>query len=676
MFISFLKEKPFLFVFSLSLLIATTLSVVCWDMNFWPTDAEVYYMPAAKELSSLKHLSQIHQSLDEERIKWLHGKEYHVLAIAMFQRAMHDTTTLRPLLLLGIVCIFFSSLLIFCISRQLWGERVGLGVWFLFASSFWPYLYILFTKHQTQGLVFFLLSLFCIVCTRSWVWVLVAGMAMAVSIFSSTVSTLYLSFIALAILALRKDLFKSGALFLLGFILPVVYATYPDIVGNLKSYWEYIKISGQFNHFFYNQRVLVQWLPSFDMKDTRGGTLWIVKYFFLVMPIILPLYLASIFFLLRRFFNWRTVLLIILSFLPAILAELKGVAQYGANYFPALFGMIMLIGYAFSILIKRPITTNLKKIITLIVGLQICLNAYVFISDIYPCRMVTTFISQTLSNKGIKKLYTFNAHPLRPNIVDHLKPQTLSSLSFTPIESAIQASSGYILLPPISTDSIYRGSNGDYTDFDDDLVLNQIARKGMLGKYAIASFKTLGSSLIWSQEEEILAYRYLVLNQFKGTDLSRAWILDAAKIYEDRAQFLPGPEDMFLYANHVRNIGTKAQRIMYKGYQGAVGAPTRLKGVAARIFKSGEPKDSLKAFIFKVNDLQPMWEPYAPNFISKAVSASSISADPAGTATVFTFDPPVELKAGAYSVVIYRDGVASDDDFYRIYTDALGRVEE
>ena len=44
------KEKSFLLVSCISFLIAVGLAIAVWDINPWPTDAEVYYMPAAKEL--------------------------------------------------------------------------------------------------------------------------------------------------------------------------------------------------------------------------------------------------------------------------------------------------------------------------------------------------------------------------------------------------------------------------------------------------------------------------------------------------------------------------------------------------------------------------------------------------------------------------------------------------
>ena len=89
----------------------------------------------------------------------------------------------------------------------------------------------------------------------------------------------------------------------------------------------------------------------------------------------------------------------------------------------------------------------------------------------------------------------------------------------------------------------------------------------------------------------------------------------------------------------------------------------------------GNPQDRLRAFIFKVDDKAPMWIPYESHFISQPVNGTSIANNPAGIPVTFTFDPPISMHEGAFSVVVYRDGKPSDQDFYRIYADVLGRVE-
>ena len=667
MLLSFLKEKIFILVFVVSLFIGLGLAKSCWNMNFWPSDAEVYYMPAAKDLFHHQYLSQMHQGLDEERIKWLHGKEMHVLAIAILQQWMHDTQTLRPLVLLGCFAVFFSSLLIYLIIRKLWGKVSSVVVWFLFTTSFWPYLYVLFTKHQTQGLMLFLFAIMCMVYATGSFLYLMAGICMGMSIFSSTVSMLYMPLVAAAFLLEPKKIARNIILFAIGFSLVVFYVNWPNVLDNLRSYAQYVSISGKMNHFFYNQKVLVQWLPRYDLKDTRGGLMWVVKYLWLVIPYIIIVFWVCVY----RLFGGggkQILLWLCLSFSAVIMAECKGVAQYGANYFPAMIGLLMFIGFSLR-------DARFEKWWFVAGAIVLSWNVYVFATDIYPSRMVTTKVADFLERKKIDHIYTFRQHVLRPNILDHLNPEMLKHLSVAPIESVVQVDQGYILLPPISTDSIYRASNGDYNDFDGDPVLNNIVRQGRIKDYAVAGFRTLGSSLIWSQEEEIFAYRYLVRGQFQDTDLNKVWILDGSKISRDRPILLPSEEDISLLQNNVRNIGTETRQLMYTGYQSGTAVNTTLKGLAVRIYKVGDPKDNLKAFIFRLDDKQPMWVPYAPGFISKPLFASAIGPNKEAQPVIFIFEPPIDLKAGSFFVVIYRDGKPSDIDFYRIYAGMMGRVE-
>ncbi len=666
MLLSFLKEKTFFIVVAASLLIALGLAKACWQMNPWPSDAEVYYMPAAKDLFHHQYLSQMHQGLDEERIKWLHGKEMHVLAIALLQHWMHDTQTLRPLVVLGIIAVFLSSLLIYLIARRIWSKTSAVVVWFLFATSFWPYLYVLFTKHQTQGLLFFLMSVaFMVFARRTYLYV-PAGICMGIAIFSSTVSMLYMPLIAAVLMMDTKKIFQNSVLFIIGSALVVLFVNWPDVGGNLKSYAQYVNISGKMNHFFYNQKVLVQWFPSFDLKSTRGGLIWVIKYLWLVIPFVVVIYWVCLY---QAFWHERKYILwwFLLSIAAIIMAECKGVAQYGANYFPVLIGFLMFIGFS----LRKAV---LQKWWFVLGAVSLCWNVSVWAFDVYPSRLVTTQISDFLEQKHIRQVYTFRQHVLRPNILDHLNPSTLGHLSVAAIDSVVQVERGYILLPPVSTDSIYRASNGDYNDFDSDPMLNTIVRQGRLKDYAVKSFKTLGSSLIWSQEEEIFAYRFLLRGQFKDSDLNKAWILDAGKIAQDRALLMPSPEDLWLLQSHVRNIGTVTRQQMHAGYQGGVASGIALKGLAVRIYKVGDPKDNLRAFVFKLDDQQPMWVPYAPEFISKPLNARDISLNIEPQAAVFTFDPPLKLNAGPFYVVIYRDGKPSDQDFYRVYADQMGQL--
>ena len=118
--------KTFYFVILSSLLIAAAIGGATWDMNFWPSDEKAFYYDAAIRLPHLKYLSQIHETVDKEKIRWLHGKEIMIFCISWMQRLMNDFDSIRPFIMVGIIAIFFSSILIYLIARRYWGTRIAL----------------------------------------------------------------------------------------------------------------------------------------------------------------------------------------------------------------------------------------------------------------------------------------------------------------------------------------------------------------------------------------------------------------------------------------------------------------------------------------------------------------------------------------------------------------------
>ena len=699
-----LKSKSLIVISAVSVFILLFLTAATWDMNFWPTDAEVYYLPAAQKIPSLKYLSQIHTTLDEERVKWLHGKELFVWTIAGMEKLFNDFSTLRPAVLVGTLSVVLSSVFIFLIARLLWGAAAGWLMYILFTTSFWPYLYVLFVKHQTQGLVFFLSALFLLLSRpQNLLFAFLAGLSMGFSFYSSTVSVLYLPYICAGFVWAEFKNFKTfkdaavsivkhGLIFVAGFLAILLWVNYPDVVQNFNGFLDYVTISSQYNHFFYNQKTLHQWIPVYDIAATRGGWWWVIKYFMLVMPVLCVGYVVSTGYLLRNYFTGKTknfsgcilfFSVVILSFTTPMLAEARRVAQYGANYFPSLIGVLMLMAYALAKFLKsarwQNVSANGRKkwtrVVTFLVAVHVVYNFYVFFFDVYPTRMATTFLARKLDELNVKELATYRLHPLRRNIVDVLPQNILSGIQWIPMDTLLNASARYALVPPVSKDNIYLAT-GDYTDFDDDPVLNQIVRRGNLRDYALASFKTLASSLIWSQEEEVLAYRYLILNQFpRNLDKTKVWILDAAKIQNDKQNFLPNADDIFVLKNNIRNIGTENQIYMFKGKKGTVGRPTTISGLAVRVYQVGGPHDELVAYLYRIDPTQPLWIAYRGEFASSPVASQEVSSNPQGGVVRFQFKNPVALEAGPYFVAIYRTGPPDDQNFYRIYEDFVGRME-
>ncbi len=682
----------------LTLFLAVWTVLSTWNMNFWPSDTEVYFFDVALKVPKLQYPSQMHDLIDEERVKWLHGKEIFVLAAATLQQLMRDFTTLRPFLMVCILALFSSALLIYLIARRYWGQKAAWVLYFLFVTSFWPYIYVLFTKHQPLGLAFFLLATYLLPGNRprKGIFYFFSGTCLCASFFSSSVSSLYIPYYATAFFYGQYKAAPSGqrwreSLTSAGFILPgilsvYVYVNFPLLIENLREFLDYVYISGKYNHFYYNQRVLEQWFPAHEL-NTRGGWVWVFKYFRLIMPVVFPLFLAAIGYLIFVAIREKRMALpvagfILLAWTAPLMAEIRHVAQYGANYFPSFTAFLTLIGFAVYCLEKRYPEWPLwvKKIFLrsafVVALLQWGINSYWYFTDIYPSRMVTTILAKKIDKMDIDRFYTYQMHPYRLNLVDNLtnslfrqKKVRVILIDFLP-----QAKDGFVLLPPISTDAIYNAAISSYTDFDEDIYLSELLRKGNLKDYAVASYKTLASSRFWPHEEEILSYRYLILGQRDKNfdERGRVWLLDGRKMFADLKKNIPAPELVHLYKDEVSNIGTKSRLYVFKGYEGKIKGGMEVSHLSFRMYKVGNPTDQLVARVYKVGEKQLVWVPVGEHFESRPLDAGAITSSPEGGFATFEFKEPIRFSSGAYFVTIYRTGPWDDENFYRIYNKYIG----
>jgi len=710
--ISRLKSIPLSrYLIGLSFLITLVLGIAVWDINFWPTDARVYYFDAAIRLPHLEYLSQIHEAVDIEieRIYWLHGKEIFILCASMMQWFLNDFETLRPFILVCLMAVGLSSILIYFIARSYWGRGVGLISYFAFTASAWPYIYILFAKHQPLGLMFFLISVVLLQNSGrvKWggvLWVL-TGICLGLSFFSSTTSSLYFPYFFAAFLhfhikesqespglapLIRRGLIRAGYL-LLGLFAVLLYVNWPHPLRNLARFFEYVRISSAHNHFFYNQPFLKQWFMHSTVADVRGGVLWILKYFFLIMPVLFPVYLASLGYLVsvavrrrNRSFSITVGAMILLSLSSPVMAEIAQVAQYGANYFPSLIGIIMLVGFTVPVLgsderlrklspLKRRAVTALFAAAALSHG---AISAHAFLTDIYPCRMVTTFLSRKIAGLNVPKIYTYQKHSQRNPFVMYLTPSLHDTVRFVPIEYIIQPEKSYILVPPTTGNSIYIASTSTYADFDDDVFLNELIRRGKLKDYAVASFKTLANSRYWLHEEEILSYRSLILgHDFRDNELlGRVWLLDGKKVFDHLKLNIPVMDYLDLHQEGIRKIGTRDRKYVFEGYTGKTKQTRTLTNLLARVYKVGDPRDSLVAYVYRLDDQQRVWVPFSDHFISEPLPAERISSDPKQGLGVFRFKPPLRLDPGLYFFVVYRTGSSDDENHYRIWSETLAMM--
>ncbi len=684
--------RSFSFFVSTAVLLTTTAAAVIllfltWDIQFWPTDAKAYYFDAAVRLPHLAHLSRIHTIVDAEKVRWLHGKEIYVLLVSLAQRALHDTSTLRPFMVVGILATAVSSWLVYLLGRRWWGTLGGGVAYGIFAGSVWPYIYILFAKHQPVGLMFFLLAVWFIRPTGRdrLVSAVLSGAAMAAALFSSTVAPLYIPFY-LAALGYERHRAAGGRggvvrrwsptalAVLVGGVGTVLYVTWPDPWDNLRAYADYVFISGRYNHFFYNQPALQEWFPRRHVADVRGGWMWIFRYFPTILPVAAPAYLIAFLgivaaALIRRRWGWAG--LAALSTAPVMMAETARVAQYGANYFPELIGIAALLGFA-----ARPAAGGLRSPKARRIGgvlLVVALTAHVltgmvmFATDVYPTRMAVTFLSRRLRALGAPELATYFYHPQRNHFVLTLAPDVRARTRFIPIRFLPQAGGRLVLVPPITGDSIYIAATSSYQDFDDDPFLTSLLDEGRLPSLSVAAIPTLASSRLWALEEEILAYRRLILGHRIPDDPAKTCVrlLDTSRLPTDLS--VDGAV-LRRRAAGLRLIGTRRRRDLFGGTAFRLPEGRVVRKVLFDMERVGHPDDGLIAYVYRIDDKQAVWVPVGPRFYSRTVSAAEVPVRRTGP-VAFVFDPPLSLSRGRYLVTVARTGTPDDERYYRVRID-------
>lgn len=657
-------------VFFIIALVAGALVFATRDMNFAGSDEEMLYLPATKQIASVNYLSELAHSFAFDNPILIHGKEIAIWHFSQMQRLLGDFDSIRPLLWTVILAWALSAWLIFAIAEFYWGTRAGWICFFFFVSSFWPYVYVLLVKHQPVGLFYFLAALRMLQQTyhsqKSLAWAAGSGALMAASLYASTVSVLYLPLYGGALwhqFTAKRQRPAPIWTCIPGFAAIVYIVNYPHVAGNIREFLDYVQASRTVNHFSFHQNILRAWIEQ--PAQAYGGWLWTFKFLLLAMPFLFPVYLLAVFFGFRE--HGRVV---ILSFIPIFLANVSHVAQYGGNYFPCFIGMLMLIGYLSS---RKPM------VLAGFIIMQVGINALIFFSDVLPARMASANLSRELREHNISHIYLHTDNPVNEYLVNKVDPQLLKNLKILPIENITQPQSGHIVVAPIAGSSIYLAMIHRYSDFDRDIYLNELVRRGTLKNYAVASFKTMASSPIWRQEEEMLSYRDLILNQFsrQNADKAKLWLLDAGKLFKDRAGNAPSQEYTDLVSRGIRNIGTRENLYRYKGLMIGFNKNTNISHVPVRLFKIGSPQDRLTMYVYKrglVAGKRPQIA-WVGGQASLPVDGKLLTANIEGQEAAFRFDPPLLLPPGQYHFVIYRTGPENDKDFYRIYIDETERSD-
>lgn len=523
-------------------------------INYWPTDSENPYLPAAANLFQLRFLSEMHNVLYQGIIKVvMHGKEALILGIAIMQRILNDYQTTFPNVFLLIIAIAVSGILLYLIMRHIFSEHIGIIAFILFFACFWPYLYMLQGAHPPFALMNFLLAIFFLQRAQSRKeFYFLSGIFLGLLPFSSPAAVMYAPYY-LAFFLYQESKLHPGQkdikqvwfcirFIFFGFLAVFLLFTIPHPIHNTLEYLRFVNISRHSNNFAIYHNYLSQFFPVAPHLR-GGGIVWIIKYFFLIMPVMFPAYLLSAAYLFFRSFKKPLIALILLvCFSTPILVEISGVVQFGRNYFSWLPGIIFLICFAIDDIFKKitdaSSAPHRKILIGLIAALllgHIISNFKAFFFEVLPSRMVTTDIYNWLIHeKNTNELFVYRRHPRYINMILFFNnPKYENKVYQWPINSIAEVKKGYILIPTVTGKTIWCECRE--RDFNDDPALNELLESGEFNRYVVASFPSLSSSRLWTQEEEICTYRDLIVGDITDKDRQKgfAWILDAEKLQSE-----------------------------------------------------------------------------------------------------------------------------------------------
>ncbi len=260
-----MKQYYFILVFLITFTLSTALGVSTYRINFWPTDSELAYIPAATQVFSTPFISHLHHAtLIQYNI--MPGKEALVVGIAFFQRILTDFEGLFPNILVLIFATAGSGILIYAILRRWVNQHAAFLGFLVFTTSFWSYQYVIQGAHQPLVMFNFLLSTFLLLKYDGRPrFYFSSGMALGLMLFSSPTAAIYLPYYLGAYLWLQqklakplsfKDQIKPLALIASGVILVILIFTLPDPAQNLRDFLRFLHDSRQGNHFQVAEKAL------------------------------------------------------------------------------------------------------------------------------------------------------------------------------------------------------------------------------------------------------------------------------------------------------------------------------------------------------------------------------------------------------------------------------------
>ncbi len=357
----------------------------------------------------------------------------------------------------------------------------------------------------------------------------------------SFLSSIYIFF--MADISGGFEFWFGHAMTLFGVFIAIFMMTYPNIIKNLKGYYVYSQYGKTlWRSRFFTFREFFEKMGRPIPENFRGaGFRWLIKYFFVMIPIPFILFLIATGLLAISLFHgpiktinldsgfWIVALIVSLS--PVIMAEASLAVQVGRSYYPAFLGFLFLIGA-----VAQNYCEHITDFTLYFLALEIVLichlvwNLWVYLTDVYPSRMAPAFLIRSLRKLGIKKFLTYKS-PFNDSFVESIPPDIRKEFDVQYIKNMAGLKDAYVVVPPTNAKSAlmydYPIARNPDPHFEEDLELDRMIESGEIKEKAVEVFKTLNSSRIWIHEGEVPSYRALILNEVRPSDYDRGqgWLL-------------------------------------------------------------------------------------------------------------------------------------------------------
>ncbi|MBI4354237.1 MAG: hypothetical protein HY595_03270 [Candidatus Omnitrophica bacterium] len=363
----------------------------------------------------------------------------------------------------------------------------------------------------------------------------------------------FLGYLLACLVVTRAPAFyvAHGLLFV-GIGLAALFFTAPNVVWNLKGYLGYWQAAQRWTHYPLYREFFASVGRILRPGEMRVGLRWLWPFFWRTLPFHVAAYGVSMATIVTTVGLGGgephevvgAALLGLLSLSPIVYAELTQSPQCSRTYFPSLVGFLLAVGYAGALAAAR-FPLGVRGVwwggMVGLVALGVGWNVWIFVTDVWPARMASTWLHRTLERMAIRSFATYDTS-YNQGFIGVWPPRVRERFQIRYVRTLGEVTEGYVVVPSTSAKGFDMSTDRDAIargDFADDPELNRLFASKTIDRYAVASFKTIASSRMWIHEHDVTSYRDLILRQVGEMDRrwrGRLWVLDGAKLAAVREQ--------------------------------------------------------------------------------------------------------------------------------------------